>query len=657
MSVLPAPSMQLARSLPSVSLDELPALTAFQLFTMQLESNSTEAAVDAMKRLSVVALAMGRDEVLAELVPYLTPLANQQPDELLLILGQELPSVIQLVTNHYSPSHTSCVVDFLPLLERLAAVEETVVRDQAVVVLQTICHYDPNQDASSTPSAAPSLETGPFVAMAKRLAGADWFTAKVSVCGMMPAILSLSTTMVPDPHVDPESSSISSDPVVLSSSTLAAELLPVYKELCTDDTPMVRRAAAKQLGAVLKQAGWTPGADFAVATLPALVHDEQDSVRLLAVATLAHTGRDFGKHPTWTVQHWLPLLKDGSTDMSWRVRHNLAKHFSDVAYNLGIQNSDANARRFHAEQSLVMACFVSLLTDMEAEVRAAAVTHLARMVAWGGPQHFAAHLQPLLPALADDVVMEVRSKCALALMDAAHGGTLDDAVILQAFGPLLESFLQDEFHEVQLQVLTNLHKIAHLLPGLSGVVTSLMHMAKATNWRVREAVAKLLPHLAEARGIDFFASVLTEPAWLALLLDPVACVRDAIVKGMPLLVKVAGEEWTLTQLLPQHVRIYNANAHSYLIRITLLRAHIEMALGSQSTGALWKDAILQILRGLVDKVPNVRMVAATGLARIVPEGDTALVQAQIRPALEKRMQEEDDYDCRQACALALEQIK
>ena len=82
-----------------------------------------------------------------------------------------------------------------------------------------------------------------------------------------------------------------------------------------------------------------------------------------------------------------------------------------------------------------------------------------------------------------------------------------------------------------------------------------------------------------------------------------------------------------------------------------------MALGCQSTGALWKDAILQILRGLVDKVPNVRMVAATGLARIVPQGDTAVVQAQIRPALEKRMQEEDDYDCRQACALALEQIK
>lgn len=311
-----------------------------------------------------------------------------------------------------------------------------------------------------------------------------------------------------------------------------------------------------------------------------------------------------------------------------------------------------------------MACFVSLLTDVEAEVRAAAVGHLAKMVAWGGQQNFQNHLQPLLPALADDVVMEVRSKCALALMDAAHGGTLDDNVILQAFGPLLESFLQDEFHEVQLQVLTNLSKIAHLLPGLSGVVTSLLHMAKASNWRVREAIARLLPHLAEARGLDFFASVLLEPAWMTLLLDPVASVRNAIVQGMPLLTVVAGQDWMVSTLLPQHVRIYNSNSHSYLIRITLIQAHVEMSMSQVCAAGtpLWNDAVLQILRGLSDKVANVRMVAARGLGRLCGNADNAnqegaaIISAQIRPALEKRIQEDDDPDCRQACQLALEQV-
>jgi serine/threonine-protein phosphatase 2A regulatory subunit A len=335
-----------------------------------------------------------------------------------------------------------------------------------------------------------------------------------------------------------------------------------------------------------------------------------------------------------------------------RVRHNLAKNFSDAAINLGISSNI----RYSNEQSLVMACFVSLLTDQEAEVRAAAVAHLARMVTWGGSTHFTSHLQPLLPALADDIVMEVRSKCALALMDSADGGTLEDNLILQAFGPLLENFLQDEFHEVQLQVLTNLHKIAHLLPGLAGVVTSLLQMSKAANWRVREAVAKLLPHLAEARGLEFFATVLLEPVWMVLLLDPVASVRSAIVQGMGLLVKVAGDEWVMSQLLPQHVHLFNQDSSSYLVRMTIIQTHVEAAVVCK-TGPLWNDFVVQILRGLNDKVANVRMVAAHGLARVVTEGDPAMVQSQIRPALEKRMQEDDDHDCRQACELALAQVK
>jgi len=316
--------------------------------------------------------------------------------------------------------------------------------------------------------------------------------------------------------------------------------------------------------------------------------------------------------------------------------------------SLGIQGE----RRFHAEQSLIMACFVALLSDVESEVRAAAVGHLARMVAWGGPAHFATHLQPLLPTLADDIVMEVRSKCALALMDAAHGGTLEDSVILQSFGPLLESFLSDEFHEVQLQVLTNLHKISRLLPGLSGVVSALLQMSKATNWRVREAIAQLLPHLAEARGMDFFSTVLLEPAWQVLLMDPVASVRQAIVTGTGLLVRVAGQDWIVSTLLPRTIAIYNQYSNSYLVRNTLLQTHIEVA--EAKSGPAWQEALAQVMRGLADKVPNVRMVAAKGLGRIIVHGEADVVQGQIIPALEKCVKEDVDDDFRNACVKALE---
>lgn len=600
----PTPSLTMARSLTQPA-EELQKMGPFDLFRSQMEAGSTEAKVDAMKRLGTVAFAMGPDAALSSLLPYLNNVAMKQPpheDELLLLLASKLQTLVPGLIKQPTP--------LLPILERLAAVEETVVRDEAVKGINHVAPY--------------FKETQLLVAMAKRLVGADWFTPKVSAAGVMAKVYELSQD---------------------------SDMIPLYRDLANDETPMVRRGAAKNLGAFLEQVGYDKGKDILLTVLQQLCSDEQDSVRLLAVAALAGVGDSFGKHPDWTSQHFLPLLKDGSTDMSWRVRHNVAKHFADVAENLGIQGNS----RFSQEQTLVLACFVLLLNDTEAEVRAAAVGHFARMVHWGGAAHFQTHLQPLLPALADDVVMEVRSKCALALMDASEGGTLEDQVILQAFGPLVESFLQDEFHEVQLQVLTNLHKMAHLLNGMGGVVTAIINMSKATNWRVREAVAKLLPHLAEARGLEFFSTVLLEPAWLTLLLDPVSEVRSACVQGMPFLTKVAGEDWIVKNVLPQHVRLYNSAATTYLVRITILRAHVETAVASKS-GTLWHDCVLQILRGLNDKVANVRMVAARGLARIVLEGDPAVVKAQIVPALERRNSEEDDEDCKNAYDLALTNV-
>jgi serine/threonine-protein phosphatase 2A regulatory subunit A len=745
LSRLPLPSIQMARGLVNLSVSgnstpsvgdttdtgtsnttiptntiPIESMTAFELFKVQIESGSTEASIDAMKRLGVVSQAVGPNETSNHIVPYLTNLVLQQSsssqsattppssssttttttpavttttaadgttttttttpatttttsttteataatttsnnnnlanvllsDELLLLLGQQILEVNDVIPNQQEI--------FLPLLERLAAVEETVVRDQAVIALTVLC----TQKASIVITDGGSNNNpdiiAPWLALVKRLASADWFTAKVSSCGIVAPIFALVNATAPhtiklteqaainavaianaegtSTATDGSTTTTTTDEAVLTADSPSPAtpqqvqcyelLLSTYKDLCLDETPMVRRAAAKYFGQVLKQAGWYHGREFGSALLgPVLCRDEQDSVRLLAVSSLKDVGPIFGQmNPSWTIKYWLPTIKDGSTDMSWRVRNNLAKCFSDVVQTLGIQYSTTNTNHnklYHTEQSLVMSCFVALITDPEADVRAAAVTHLARMVSWGGQSHYITHIQPLLPSLADDVVVDVRSKCALALMDAAHGGTLDNTIILQNFGPLLESFLQDEYHEVQLQVLCNLHKIASLLPGLSGVVSTLLQMPKATNWRVREAVAKLLPHLAEARGLDFFTSVLLEPAYLTLLLDPVANVREAIVAGMTLLVKVAGQDWMVNTILPHHITIYNTNGlNSYLIRTTILHSHIQCAIQCcilNGGGPLLTDVLLQIVqRGLSDKVPNVRMVSAKGLVKI-----------------------------------------
>lgn len=343
----------------------------------------------------------------------------------------------------------------------------------------------------------------------------------------------------------------------------------------------------------------------------------------------------------------------GAYMFSWcyrRVRNNLAKCFSDVALSLNLPSTG-----YESQKTLVMSCFVALLQDQEGEVRAAAVGHLAKMVHWGGARLFDSHLGPLLAALADDVVVDVRSKCALALMDASEGGTLEDATIVKAFTPLLENFLQDEYPEVQLHVLNNLSRISHLFSQMSGVVTAILNMSKATNWRVRDGVSQLLPHLAEARGMDFFNTVLLEPAWLALLLDPVADVRQACITGLPKLCEVAGDDWMVQNLLPHHVKIYDVSTTAYLLRITILKGHAEMAKASKS-GSLFFQVVDQLLRGLEDKVANVRMVSAKGMYGIIStEGcDTDVIQSKLRPALEQALRVETDDDCRHFITLSLD---
>jgi len=123
------------------------------------------------------------------------------------------------------------------------------------------------------------------------------------------------------------------------------------------------------------------------------------------------------------------------------------------------------------------------------------------MAQLGGADLFQTHIAPLLPALADDLVMEVRSKLAQTLMDCCDPSictTLTDEIILQEFRPLLENFLNDEFAEVQLHILSKLSRVSHLLGQMDVVVNSILQMARAQNWRVRDAVGRLLPFLAEA---------------------------------------------------------------------------------------------------------------------------------------------------------------
>lgn len=651
------PSLTLARSL-NCEPEALMTMPPFDLFVAQFSSDSTEARVDAMKKLAIVGEAMGPEGTLNTLIPYLTEnIANvdkDDEDEILLILAGQLALMVPGLV----PGHAA--MPLLPILERLCSIEETVVRDKAVETMNKVVPL--LLPGGKYEDGAPF---GILLALAKRLASAEWFTAKVSAAGILPA-----TYAFYHAHASKGESDVAAK----------QELRILFKDMSEDDTPMVRRSAAKHLGKFVEAvAGLTESAESLVKSgkaqptigdenkrmvtyelvpiFQALSSDEQDSVRLLAVKCAGSMGCGLAREPAVTAEVVLPVVRGGCADLSWRVRHNLAEVFSTVAGSLGFVEPKHAPRQMEVFQF-----FAGLLQDNEAEVRAAAVENIARMTQLGGADLFEKHIAPLLPSLADDLVMEVRSKLAQTLMDCcdpAICNALTDEIILEDFKPLLENFLNDEFAEVQLHILTKLSRVSHLLGKMDVVVSSILQMAKAQNWRVREAVGRLLPFLAEARGVAFFQDHLLDP-WLKIMSDQVADVRSACVAGMPKLLSVSGSQWIQDEILPHYTRMYE-ESYSYLTRVTVLRSFAALSekhgeLENNLSEDLMKQIVALMLKGLKDRVANVRMVAARGLGHVTISGqcDDATMSAQVVPALQECITSDADQDCKYQCQVALE---
>jgi serine/threonine-protein phosphatase 2A regulatory subunit A len=83
--------------------------------------------------------------------------------------------------------------------------------------------------------------------MVKRLAQGDWFTSRTSACGLVSVCyqrVSNATKMDLRAYVEKKNSSFFNNYIYF--------VIRLFRNLCTDDTPMVRRAAAAKFGEFAK---------------------------------------------------------------------------------------------------------------------------------------------------------------------------------------------------------------------------------------------------------------------------------------------------------------------------------------------------------------------------------------------------------------------
>jgi serine/threonine-protein phosphatase 2A regulatory subunit A len=285
----------------------------------ELRSEDVRLRLNSIERINSIGLALGQERTRDELLPFLLESLDDD-DEILLALANELGN--NFVEYVGGPEYAHLI---LVVLESLAAVEETLVREKAaesITKLSSVLSPQQIQDY--------------YVPLLKRLSTGDWFTSRTSATALFAAGYT---------QANPKTQE---------------ELRSLFNTLCSDDTPMVRRAAAKELGGFSKTLAHEDLINDLLPTFKKLAQDDQDSVRLLTVDALIAIAEALSDEECKT--YCGATMKAMVSDKSWRVRYMVADHFVKLATAAG---------QDIVREELVVA-FVLLLKDIEAEVRTAA---------------------------------------------------------------------------------------------------------------------------------------------------------------------------------------------------------------------------------------------------------------------------------------------
>ncbi len=191
--------------------------------------------LNSFRKLDVIARALGPVRTRDELVPYLNEFIDED-DEVLVVLSEELGKLVE----HVGGGAYAHVL--LTPLETLSGVEESSVREKVVESITTISKQMNNENVIKH-----------VVPMVRRLANGDWFTSRISAAGLF----AVTYPRADEPHKKllRRYEHCATQHSALSYRCLLTALLLVflpcssyslYTSLCSDETPMVRRAACSQ---------------------------------------------------------------------------------------------------------------------------------------------------------------------------------------------------------------------------------------------------------------------------------------------------------------------------------------------------------------------------------------------------------------------------
>lgn len=163
---------------------------------------------------------------------------------------------------------------------------------------------------------------------------------------------------------------------------------------------MIRKSCALAIGSFAIQVE----KEFVTAELmpifKQLTSDEQDAIRVICIESLIPIVRYLTKEDNQ--RYILPILLTLSEDKSWKVRLTIAKNFAELSQAFGKEITDGN----------LVTKFALLLKDVEADVRTAAVISLKLSMKTFGVEKINTIIFPQLSTLIQDNSYNVKGKKA-----------------------------------------------------------------------------------------------------------------------------------------------------------------------------------------------------------------------------------------------------
>lgn len=318
--------------------------------------------------------------------------------------------------------------------------------------------------------------------------------------------------------------------------------------------------------------------------------------------------------------------------------------------------------------------FQYLLKDAEAEVRAAVATKVkdfcANLDKANQVQIILSSILPYVRDLVSDPNPHVKSALASVIMGLSP--MLGAYQTVEQLLPLFLIQLKDECPEVRLNIISNLDCVNDVI-GIQQLSQSLLpaivELAEDSKWRVRLAIIEYMPALAGQLGQEFFDQKL-RGLCMGWLNDHVYAIREAATLNMKKLVEQFGAPWAEQAIIPMIlVMARNKNyLHSECDGTTRecqdFNAFPPLSLGMTclfclnvlaevcGTDITTKLLLPTVLQLAADPVANVRFNVAKTLQKISPFLEASVIDAQVKPTLDK-LNADTDVDVKHFAAQAI----